>query len=72
MDKIVACIDGSRYTESIGQYAVWACQRLGAPLEFLLPKRSHFQSLPALIRKSASTPPSRSLWWLPSQADVRE
>ncbi|PRE49522.1 universal stress protein [Burkholderia multivorans] len=35
MDKIVACIDGSRYTESIGQYAVWACQRLGAPLEFL-------------------------------------
>jgi nucleotide-binding universal stress UspA family protein len=35
MSKILACIDGSSYTESVRDHAIWAAQRLGAPLEFL-------------------------------------
>jgi nucleotide-binding universal stress UspA family protein len=35
MNKVLACIDGSSYTESVRDHAIWAAQRLGAPLEFL-------------------------------------
>lgn len=35
MNKIVACIDGANYTEAVCDYAAWAAQRLGLPLEFL-------------------------------------
>lgn len=35
MSKVLACIDGSIYTQSVTDHAVWAAQRLGAPLEFL-------------------------------------
>ena len=35
MNKILACIDGSIYSQSVCDHAVWAAQRLGAPLEFL-------------------------------------
>lgn len=35
MNKVLACIDGSVYTQSICDHAVWAALRLAAPLEFL-------------------------------------
>lgn len=35
MSKVLACIDGSIYTESVRDHAIWAAQRLTAPLEFL-------------------------------------
>ena len=35
MKKIVACVDGAGYTESVCDYAAWAAIRLGLPLEFL-------------------------------------
>lgn len=35
MDKVLACIDGSVYTQSVRDHAIWAASRLGAPLEFL-------------------------------------
>ena len=35
MKKVLACIDGSDYTQSVSDYAVWAAERLQAPLEFL-------------------------------------
>jgi nucleotide-binding universal stress UspA family protein len=35
MNKVVACLDGSVYAQSVCDYAIWAAQRLGAPLEFL-------------------------------------
>lgn len=35
MNMVLACIDGSVYTESVRDHSVWAAQRLGAPLEFL-------------------------------------
>lgn len=35
MSKVLACIDGSTYTESVRDHAIWAAARLGAPLEFL-------------------------------------
>jgi nucleotide-binding universal stress UspA family protein len=35
MSKVLACIDGSIYTESVRDHAIWAAQRLAAPLEFL-------------------------------------
>lgn len=35
MRKIVACVDGAAYTESVCDYASWAAQRLNLPLEFL-------------------------------------
>lgn len=35
MKKIVACVDGAAYTESVCDYASWAALRLDLPLEFL-------------------------------------
>jgi nucleotide-binding universal stress UspA family protein len=35
MNKVLACIDGSVYTQSVRDHAIWAARRLGAPLEFL-------------------------------------
>ena len=35
MNKVLACIDGSVYTQSVCDHAVWAALRLAAPLEFL-------------------------------------
>lgn len=35
MEKIVACVDGATYTESVCDYASWSAQRLQVPLEFL-------------------------------------
>lgn len=35
MNKIVACVDGAGYTESVCDYAAWAARRLAVPLEFL-------------------------------------
>ncbi|RRQ24842.1 universal stress protein [Guyparkeria sp. SCN-R1] len=34
-DQVLACIDGSRSTEAVTDYAVWAAQALAAPLTFL-------------------------------------
>ena len=34
-DQVLACIDGSRSTEAVTDYAVWAAQALSAPLTFL-------------------------------------
>jgi len=33
--KIVACIDGSIYSDSVADYAAWAADRTGLPVEFL-------------------------------------
>ena len=35
MNKVLACIDGSVYTQSVCDHAVWAALRLATPLEFL-------------------------------------
>jgi nucleotide-binding universal stress UspA family protein len=35
MNKVLACIDGSVYSQSVCDHAVWAAQRLGTPLDFL-------------------------------------
>lgn len=35
MNKIIACVDGAAYTESVCDYAAWAAKRLRLPLEFL-------------------------------------
>lgn len=35
MTQVVACIDGSRITPAVCDYAVWASRRLDAPLNFL-------------------------------------
>jgi len=35
MNKVIACVDGAAYTASVCDYAVWAAQRLGTPIEFL-------------------------------------
>lgn len=35
MNKIVACVDGAGYTESVCDYAAWSASRLSLPLEFL-------------------------------------
>jgi nucleotide-binding universal stress UspA family protein len=35
MNKVLACIDGSVYSQSVCDHAVWAALRLGTPLEFL-------------------------------------
>lgn len=34
-EKVFACVDGSRSSESVCDHAAWACQRLGAPLTLL-------------------------------------
>lgn len=35
MKNVIACIDGSRITSAVCDYAAWASRRLDAPLEFL-------------------------------------
>lgn len=35
MNKVLACVDGSVYTQSVRDHAIWAASRLAAPLEFL-------------------------------------
>src|SRR5687767_14784972 len=35
MNKVLACIDGSLYAQSVCDHAIWAALRLAAPLEFL-------------------------------------
>ncbi|AEC19655.1 hypothetical protein PT7_1115 [Pusillimonas sp. T7-7] len=35
MNKVFACIDGAKQTESVCDYAIWAANRLGVTLEFL-------------------------------------
>lgn len=35
MTHVMACIDGSKITEAVCDYAAWTSRRLGAPLEFL-------------------------------------
>ena len=35
MTHVMACIDGSKITEAVCDYAAWASRRLDAPLEFL-------------------------------------
>lgn len=35
MNKVLACVDGSVYSQSVCDHAVWAAQRLAAPLEFV-------------------------------------
>ncbi|OOE91762.1 universal stress protein UspA [Salinivibrio sp. AR647] len=35
MNKIIACIDGASYTQSVTDLSVWAASRLSAPLTFL-------------------------------------
>lgn len=35
MTHVMACIDGSKITPAVCDYAAWASRRLGAPLEFL-------------------------------------
>lgn len=34
-NKILACIDGSRFSEAVCDYAAWISQRVGAPLQLL-------------------------------------
>lgn len=34
-DKVLACVDGSRFAEAVADAAAWAARRLAAPLEFL-------------------------------------
>ncbi len=35
MNKVLACIDGSTYSQSVCDHAIWAAQRVAVPLEFL-------------------------------------
>ncbi len=35
MSKVLACVDGSIYSQSVCDHAAWAAKRLGAPIEFL-------------------------------------
>jgi nucleotide-binding universal stress UspA family protein len=35
VNKVLACVDGSVYSQSVCEHAAWAAQRLAAPLEFL-------------------------------------
>lgn len=34
-NKVLACVDQSRFADHVADYAAWAAQRLDAPLEFL-------------------------------------
>ncbi len=34
-NKVLACVDQSQYADYVADYAAWAAQRMGAPLEFL-------------------------------------
>ena len=33
--KVLACVDQSTFADSVADYAAWAAERLGAPLELL-------------------------------------
>lgn len=34
-EKVLACVDRSRFADCVADYAAWAARRIGAPLEFL-------------------------------------
>ena len=34
-NKVLACVDQSRFADYVAEYAAWAARRMGAPLEFL-------------------------------------
>ena len=34
-EMVVACVDGSKYTDDVSDYAAWASQRIGVPLKLL-------------------------------------
>jgi nucleotide-binding universal stress UspA family protein len=34
-NKVLACVDQSRFAEYVADYAAWAARRMDAPLEFL-------------------------------------
>ncbi len=34
-NKVLACVDQSRFADTVADYAAWAAHRMGAPLEFL-------------------------------------
>lgn len=34
-NKVLACVDQSRFADTVADYAAWAARRMGAPLEFL-------------------------------------
>mgnify|MGYP006195955945 CR=1 FL=1 len=34
-NKVLACVDQSAFADHVTDYAAWAAQRLGAPLELL-------------------------------------
>ena len=34
-NKVLACVDQSRYADHVADYAAWAARRLDAPLELL-------------------------------------
>jgi nucleotide-binding universal stress UspA family protein len=40
-NKVLACVDHSRYADHVADYAAWAARRLDAPLEFLHVIDSH-------------------------------
>ena len=46
MTKILACIDGTPGTSDVCDYAVWAAQRLLAPLSFLHVIDRHLEVAP--------------------------
>ena len=34
-NKVLACVDQSRFADHVADYAAWAAQRMSAPLELL-------------------------------------
>lgn len=34
-NKVLACVDQSRFADYVADYAAWAARRMDAPLEFL-------------------------------------
>src|SRR5690554_5779030 len=40
-NKVLACVDQSRYANHVADYAAWAARRMDAPLEFLHVIDSH-------------------------------
>jgi nucleotide-binding universal stress UspA family protein len=46
MSKVLACVDGSVYSQSVCDHAVWAALRLEAPLEFLHVLDRHPETAP--------------------------
>ena len=34
-NKVLACVDQSRFADAVTDYAAWASQRINAPLELL-------------------------------------